>query len=95
MCYNYNINELYILLELSKNNKSLLSEISIVTGLINNTWHCWIATYEYYIDLTLQQFNPDYPDLVIVKENKAQKENILKPVKSYLVREWIEHEKTY
>lgn len=82
----------FILSELSKKNKSLAHEISIATGLVNNTWHCWIATYDYYIDLTAQQFNSDYPELLIVKRTKSEKENILVPMKIYTYREWIEHE---
>lgn len=82
----------FILSELYKKNKSLVHEISIATGLVNNIWHCWIATCDCYIDLTAQQFNSDYPELLIVKRTNSEKENILVPMKMYTYREWTEHE---
>lgn len=82
----------YIIEQLMNNNKKLVYEISIATGIVNNTWHCWIETYDYYIDLTFSQFNDTCPDLTIIKKTKSKKEQLLVPIKTYTIREWIEHE---
>lgn len=85
----------YIIEKFIKNNKSLVYEINIATGLVDNIWHCWIETYDYCIDLTASQFNDNYPDLMIVKKNKAKKEKLLVPIKTYTIREWLEHEEIH
>lgn len=83
---------MYILGAIGRKNKDLLCTVGVAVGHVNSNWHCWLSTYDYYIDLTLKQFNDSVPELVIIKRNKAEKECILKAEKIYNYREWFKME---
>ena len=78
--------------EIGKKNKDLLCTVGVAVGRVNLNWHCWLVTYDYYIDLTLKQFDDSSPELVIVKRSKAEKEGLLKAEKIYNYREWFKIE---
>ena len=45
-------------------------ECTIMNGAFDSNHHCWVKWNELYLDYTLCQFNPVYPQLAIVSANK-------------------------
>lgn len=84
---------LYCIGAFGKKDRDLLFEISVATGLVNNCWHCWVMTSDYYIDLTAQQFDSNFPELTIIKRKANTYTMPYYHIKSYTVREWFDFEK--
>lgn len=85
----------YAIIELNKKDRFLTLGVKVATGIVNDSWHCWLIIHNYYIDLTMQQFNPDAPELFIIKKDKAEQEGILIAEKVYSIHEWVEFEETH
>lgn len=84
---------LYCIGAFSKKDRGLLYEIRVATGLVDNRWHWWIMTRDYYIDLTAQQFDDNFPKLTIIKRKANEYKMPYFHTKSYTVREWFDFEK--
>lgn len=82
---------LYSFYAVARKDKRLLKYIRAVNGRCCGRQHCCIMVGDYYVDLTIAQFDSNYPEVLVIKKKKA-KEYDLNFTEIYTVEEWFKWE---
>lgn len=79
---------LYGFYAIANKDKNLLKYVRVVNGVCRWRQHCWLMIGDYYIDVTIAQFDDKYPEILAIKKENA-KEYDLNSIEVYTVEEWF------
>lgn len=71
-----------------------LYQVEVVEGSFKGKHHAWLRAGKYYVDLTLAQFIPEAPKLVVLHEDTAKKRGYV-PEEESDPMEWVVEEEYY
>lgn len=82
---------MYMFYAISLKDRELLKYVRVVEGRCHGIWHCYLMVGDYYVDVTIAQFNSNYPEVLVIKKEKAE-DYSLRVTNIYTVKEWFEWE---
>lgn len=82
---------LYMIGAISKKDRKLLNHIKVAIGRCGYYWHCFLSVGDYYMDMTMSQFDDKLPPVFVVDKCNSLVYD-LHATSFYTVKEWFDWE---